>query len=149
MLDALVKPLLVLATGCTAVDDGAVELSWTFRPASSSLPDKFVDCSANNEPNSTPVVAVKLSWDVDGVEGSAQWPCQNHTGATKFELPPGQAVLTVSPVCASDIALDPASYIAPAPYQRQVTTGDVVSLGAVELVLQVESCEEQPCICHP
>lgn len=149
MRNAPVKLLLLTMGACTAVDDGAVELSWTFRPASSSLPDKFVDCNANDEPGSSPVAAVKLTWTVGGVEGAAQWPCQNHTGATKFELPPGSAVLTVSPVCSGDIALDPASFIAPAPYQREVTTGDVVSLGAVELVLQVESCEEQPCICHP
>ena len=38
--------------------------------------------------------------------------------------------------------------IAPAPERRMVIAGDTVSLGAVELVLQVSSCNQQPCICH-
>src|SRR4051812_39574188 len=96
-----VKPTLVLCLlgGCSSVDDGAVELSWTFRPASSSLPDKFVGCSANNEPGTHPIDAIELDWDVDGQEGHRTWPCENSTGATRFELPLGQAVLTVFPVC--------------------------------------------------
>ena len=147
-----VKPRCVLAAllfgGCAVVDDGAVELSWTFRPASSSLPDKFVGCNANNEPGTHPIEAIELDWDVEGHQGSRQWPCVSSTGATRFELPPGQAVLTVTPVCADGIAVDPVSFIAPAPYQRDVARGDTVSLGAVEIVLQVSSCLEQACICH-
>lgn len=145
-----VKPALIISVlaGCTVVDDGAVELSWTFRPASSSLPDKFVGCNANNEPGTNPVAAIELDWDIEGHEGSAQWPCESSTGATKFELPPGQAVLTVTPICTGGIPTDPISFVAPAPYQRDVSRGDTVNLGAVEIVLQVSSCLEQACICH-
>ena len=138
----------LLVHGCGVVDNGAVELSWTFRPASSALPDKFVGCNANEAPGTHPVAAIELAWDVDGHKGSRQWPCVSSTGATQFELPVGQAVLTVVPVCSGEIPLDPASFIAPAPYQRQVSTGDIVSLGAIEIVLQVSSCTQQPCICH-
>lgn len=125
-----------------------MELSWTFRPASSGLTDKFVDCNANDYPGTNPIDQIELGWNVDGHLGSARWPCGASTGATRFELPTGQAVLTVVPVCANEIPLDPASFIAPAPYQRQVSTGDAVSLGAIEIVLQVSACDHQPCICH-
>ena len=38
-----------------------------------------------------------------------------------------------------------ASYIAPAAEQRRVIVGDTVSLGAVEIVVVVTSCDDQPC----
>lgn len=139
---------LVCLTACAGVDDGAVEMSWTFRPASSSLPDMFVGCDANGEAGSHPVATMELDWNVNGIEGSRQWPCDNSTGATSFEVPPGHAVLTVTPICATGLPSDPAAYIAPAPFERDVKGGDVVSLGAIEVVLQVSSCLEQPCVCH-
>jgi hypothetical protein len=55
--------------------------------------------------------------------------------------------LSVSPICAGGPAA-PDTYTAPAPVQRTVNVGDTVSLGAVELILQVSSCELQPCICQ-
>ena len=141
-------PILLSITGCAGVDDGAVEMSWTFRPASSSLPDMFVGCNANNEGGSHPVASIELDWDVQGQQGHRAWPCVNSRGATRFEVPPGQAVLTVIPICESGLPSDPASFIAPAPFERDVNGGSIVSLGAIEIVLQVSSCLEQPCVCH-
>ena len=90
---------------------------------------------------------IRLHWQVDEQQGIAEWPCTDNHGATGFELPQGNALLTVSPVCAEGPAA-PASYIAPGAEQRRVIVGDTVSLGAVELVLVVYACGDQQCICE-
>jgi hypothetical protein len=136
------------ATGCVDVDGGAVELSWKLRPASSPLTDKFVDCDSGYS-GTGPVTRIRLHWqmqDGTGREGAASWRCDDNAGVTGFDLPAGNALLWVTPDCADGPA-DPATYIAPAPQLRTVILGDTVSLGAVELVLQVASCGAQPCIC--
>ncbi|MBA3540967.1 MAG: hypothetical protein H0T79_15250 [Deltaproteobacteria bacterium] len=128
-----------------------MELSWRLRPSSSALPDKFVDCNANNEPGTGAVTEIRLDWkvDVDGelVTGSSEWQCGDNHGVTGFDLPTGAALLSISPVCA-DRDADPATYIAPAPERREAIAGQTISLGAMELVLQVNSCDVQPCICQ-
>ncbi len=123
-----------------------MELSWKLRPASSSLPDKFVGCDSGKD-DTNPVTAMRLEWVVGGAEGFDEWPCGDSHGVTGFVLPPGEALLAVKPVCADGLAL-PASYIAPAAEQRRVNLGDTVSLGAVELVVNVSYCGEQFCICE-
>jgi hypothetical protein len=141
--------LCLLVHGCEPVDGGAVELSWKLRPASSSLPDKFVACDSG-QPDTGPVIMIQLDWQIEdgtGQKGAAQWRCDDNHGVTGFDLPEGDALLSVTPVCESG----PASlnaYTAPAPEQRKVIAGDTVSLGAVELVLQVSDCGRQPCICE-
>jgi hypothetical protein len=142
---ALALPLL-LSGGCTQVDGGAVELSWKLRPASSSLPDKFVDCDSGQD-GTNPVTRIRLDWEVVGRgSGFASWRCGDNHGVTGFDLPEGDALLLVTPECAEGAA-DPATYTAPAPERRNVILGDTVSLGAVELVLKVSYCGQQPCIC--
>ncbi len=141
--------------GCDTVEGGAVELSWKLRPASSSLPDKFVDCRSG-KPNTTPITKMRLEWSVrteddQTVTGSDEWPCDDSHGVTGFDLPPGTALLSVKPICAqvpNEYDALPGSYIAPAAEQRRVRLGDTVSLGAVELVVVVSYCAEQPCICE-
>jgi hypothetical protein len=139
---------LVVHAACTDVTGGAVELSWRLRPASgSSTTQPFIDCTSGL-PGTGPVTGVLLTWDVDGKPGSVTFDCNANHGVTRFVLPPGNALLSVAPVCASGPAA-PGTYIAPAPEQRTVNVGDTVSLGAVELVLQVSSCSvTQPCICQ-
>ncbi len=138
---------IVLAAACTQVDGGAVELSWKLRPASSSLPDKFLDCDSRKA-DTGPVTRIRLDWEVVGRRsGIASWRCDDNHGVTGFDLPEGEALLSVTPECAEGPA-SPATYTAPAPEQRHVILGDTVSLGAVELVLQVSYCGLQPCICH-
>ena len=138
--------LVALLAGCDAVTGGAVELSWKLRPASSALEDKFVACDSGKE-GTGPVTEMQLDWQVGAAAGSVAWPCEDSHGVTGFDLPPGDALLWVRPVCAYGPA-EPASYIAPAPEQRRVNVGNTVSLGAVELILTVASCEAQPCICE-
>jgi len=143
--------------GCDTVSGGAVELSWKLRPASSSLPDKFVDCDSRLE-GTGPVTGIRLHWwvdDSDGIvsQGSQVWRCEYNHGVTGFDLPEGTADLWVTPECASGRPATPETYIAPANVQRRVIRGDTVSLGAVELVVAVSYCGQgtqpggQPCIC--
>lgn len=132
------------------VDGGAVELSWKLRPASSDLPDKFVDCAPGLE-GTNPVTRIRLFWEVEvasgSMTGSESWRCDDNHGVTGFDLPEGSALLWIAPECAAGPA-SPFTYTAPAPEQRRVISGDTVSLGAVELVLRVSYCGQQPCICE-
>ncbi len=138
--------LLAFTGACVPVDGGAVELSWKLRPASSDLPDKFVDC-ASGLAGTNPVTRVRLHWEVDGQPGSESWRCDDNHGVTGFDLPEGTALLWIAPECAAGPA-STLTYTAPAPERRRVISGDTVSLGAVELVLRVSYCGDQPCICE-
>jgi hypothetical protein len=147
-----IATLCLSVHGCDNVTGGAVELSWKLRPASSSLPDKFVDCDSA-EPGALAVTGIRLHWRVDGTDGNASegsqvWRCEDNHGVTGFDLPEGTADLWVTPECAPSIPAAPDTYIAPAPVQREVLRGDTVSLGAVELVVAVSYCDTQPCICN-
>jgi hypothetical protein len=139
---------LLVHAACTDVTGGAVELSWRLRPASgASTTQPFIDCTSGL-PGTGPVTGVLLAWSGDATPGSVTFDCNAGHGVTRFVLPPGNALLRVSPVCATGPA-SPDTYIAPAPEQRTVNVGDTVSLGAVELVLQVTGCSPaQPCICQ-
>lgn len=143
--------------GCEAGSGGAVELSWKLRPNSSSLQDKFVECDAGDDIDKRGNVEyMRLLWHVVDDNGEtladdgAEWRCSDNHGVTGFSLPEGTASLTVIPECASMSPAATDTYIAPAPLQRQVMQGNTISLGAVELVIDVSECDaEQPCICKP
>lgn len=144
-----------MLAGCNQVDGGAVELSWKLRPASSRLPDKFVECRSG-EAGTNPVTKMQLEWSVRTddnrfIEGTDEWPCDDSHGVTGFDLPAGTALLSVKPICGevpNEFGAVPASYISPAAEQRRVNVGDTVSLGAVELVVVVSDCGDQSCICE-
>lgn len=142
--------LAVHATGCSEVDGGAVELSWKLRAATGSTAT-FLECNVPTTPpglaGTGRVTHIRLDWEVDGNPGFDQWPCEDDHGVTGFELPEGTALLRVSPVCAAGAAAFE-TYTAPAPEQRNVIAGNTISLGGVELLLEVSSCQERPCICQ-
>ncbi len=141
--------LLFIVVGCTGANDGAVELSWSFRPASSSDPDTNVDCFLNGGSGLNPVTFVRLDWtSEDGTPGTDFWNCTDYHGVTGFSLEVGDTLLSAAPECGDHVPADPLSYTAPAPVLRNVSAGDTVSLGAVQLVMQVSMCDAQPCICH-
>lgn len=149
---------LAVHGGCEDVHGGAVELSWKLRPASSSLEDKFVGCNPGRN-GTNPVTHIRLDWEVLDQAGFEEWRCTDNHGVTGFDLPEGQALLTVTPWCenqrdpSSYVEAAPASYIAPAAEQRRVIAGDTISLGAVEIVVVVTDCGDasdprQHCICE-
>ena len=137
-------------------DGGAVELSWKLRPASGPLINNdgpFIGCDSG-EPHAGVVTEIQLTWDDGDKTESPFWDCSAGHGVTGFDLPPGSALISVRPLCAdpadprNNVPADPATYVAPAPVQRASIVGDTISLGAVELVLQVSSCTKQACICQ-
>lgn len=143
---AICLGLCLCVYGCHTIDGGAVELSWKLRPASGS-PDLFVDCDSG-EPGTNPVTGIRLDWQVGDTIGFAAWKCTDYHGLTGFDLPPGTALLAVSPECANGAARTN-TYTAPAPEQRAVTVGNTISLGAVELIVQTIDCSDAlPCICQ-
>ena len=145
----------VFVCACDQVEGGAVELSWKLRPASSELPDKFVDCQSGKT-GTNKVTKMRLEWVVQTddnrfITGSDAWPCDDSHGVTGFDLPPGTALLSVKPICGqqgNEIEALPSSYIAPAAEQRRVNLGETISLGAVEVVVTVDDCDRQSCICE-
>jgi hypothetical protein len=138
---------LAVHAACSTVDGGAVELSWRLKPNSGAgTSQPFIDCDSKLE-GTGPVTGIRLDWESDRGSAFEVFDCDAGHGITRFEVPPGIALLTVSPVCASGPA-DTTTYTAPAPDERAVTVGNTVSLGAVELILTVSSCDQQRCICQ-
>jgi len=148
-LRAVVFLLCLGVHGCTQVDGGAVELSWKLRAESGSQ-NTFLDCITHLQPTGqlVEVEKIRLEWDVDGATGTRSWECDDDHGVTNFELPEGRALLHVSPICANDMVAAANTFRSPAPEQRNVIVGDTVSLGGVELLLEVSSCDLQACICQ-
>jgi hypothetical protein len=144
--------LYLAVHGCADVHGGAVELSWKLR-ATAGSEQTFLDCSVGVA-GAGHVSYIRLDWQVNGEADFRRWPCGAYHGVTGFELPEGEALLTVSPECETQdrppvlysAAAD--TYIAPAPEQRVVIAGNTVSLGGVELLLEVSSCDKQACICQ-
>lgn len=150
---------------CDLGTGGAVELSWALRPASgpaggSGSNKPFVDCEARDSKNNLlrAITRVRLHWTVPGsTPCSRAWSCNDHHGATRFEVPPGTANLTLTlecgkatdglPECMDDQPAEASTYIAPAIVQRDSIRGEVVTLGAVELVVSDAACPDQPCTC--
>jgi hypothetical protein len=145
----VVFALCLAVHGCTDVGGGAVELSWKLRALTGSE-ETFLDCVIALEPTNqrVEVARIQLDWDVNGEVGRRSWPCDDDHGVTRFELPEGSALLRVRPICATGELAEPRTFSSPAPEQRNVIAGDTVSLGAVELLLEVSSCDVQPCICQ-
>jgi hypothetical protein len=149
--------LLCLAVhGCTGASGGAVELSWKLRPASGSTNDPnipgFLDCTIDDMhgvqiAGTHPVSYIRLEWQVGDKQGHSDFVCDTGGGVTGFDLPTGIATLSVVPLCGRDDPARANSYTAPAPEQRTVIAGDTISLGAVEMIVDVTSCAPG-CICQ-
>jgi len=128
---------------CTNVSGGAVELSWLLRPSNG---DETL-CSEQSCCETSRVDQIRLHWDVGGTTGSDAWACMDNRAVTGFVLPPGEASLWVVPECAGGAASTD-TYEAPAPVVRTLVDGEVVSLNAVVVQVQVADCGSQACICH-
>jgi hypothetical protein len=154
-LRAVVFALCLAVHGCADVNGGAVEFSWKLRAVTGSEAT-FLDCAIQLEPTKqrVQVARIQLEWDVEDRSGhhemgARSWACEDDHGVTKFELPEGVALLHVSPICENTGDVAPAStFKAPAPEQRNVIVGNTISLGGVELLLEVSSCDLQACICQ-
>lgn len=128
------------ATACTEAEGGAIELSWKLRALAGALPDDAACAMAD-------VSAIRLWWQVDDQRASTSWPCPDNRAATAFVVPPGQASIWVQPECLTGLAGE-ATYEAPPPIVRTIRAGDVTSLDAVVIAVQIADCDNQPCICR-
>jgi hypothetical protein len=155
----LLLALVYLAVhGCAAANGGAVELSWKLRPASGATSDpnipSFLDCTIVDNsnlpiPGTHPVDLVELVWQVGAATGHSDFKCDDNHGVTGFDLPPGIATLSVLPLCGPGMPALEGTFTAPAPVERGVGEGNTISLGAVELIVQVSPCAPTtPCICQ-
>ena len=146
--------LCLAVYGCTGgADGGAIELSWKLRPASgatsSSNVPPFLDCSTDGTDGTKlagTIDSIQLDWQTSTKAGHDDFRCTDGHGVTHFEVPPGPVTISVEPVCG--LSVNPRSYEAPAPAQRTSLAGDVIDLGAVEIIVQVTNCSNQPCICQ-
>jgi hypothetical protein len=146
---AVVLALCLVVHGCADVHGGAVELSWKLRAVTGS-DHTFLDCAIALEPTNerVQIAKIQLEWTVGMDTNVRSWPCDDDHGVTKFELPEGTALLRVSPICVNDAVALASTFRAPAPEQRNVIVGNTINLGGVELLLEVSSCDLQPCICQ-
>jgi hypothetical protein len=133
---------LSLHASCADVSGGAVELSWLLRPADGN---ESV-CSDQSCCLSSGVSQMRLNWSVDGNPGSDAWRCDDNRAVTKFEIPPGEATLWVAPECSCGIPCTD-KYEAPPPVVRTLVVGEVVSLNAVVVQVQVPSICVCPIVC--
>jgi hypothetical protein len=144
--------LCLMVHACDTGRGGAVELSWSLRPVPGAGTTQFTACHPDNRDAGWDIASIRLSWTLaDGScpapACSQAWSCDDNHGATAFDVPRGIANLLVSPECSNGALPAPDTYIAPAIVQRNVIRGETVSLGAVELVVAISNCLQQPCIC--
>jgi hypothetical protein len=156
-----VATLCLPVYACDLGSGGAVELSWSLRPASSAGTDKFAPCVGQDSKgdNTWVIDKIRLHWQpaAGGETGSLAWNCTDNHGATGFEVSLGLTNLWVTPDCKQpaamqsdvpDVAAALDTYIAPAIVQREVIRGQTVTLGAVELVISTAGCPQPAsCVC--
>src|SRR5688572_16198192 len=101
--------LAVTSVACVEVNGGAVELSWSVRNFAG---DRVGDDCQNLDRRKGPLVHVdriRLAWkaaenggDAADMEpdGSADFPCGDGRGITRFSIPAGRQMLWIVPICA-------------------------------------------------
>ena len=120
--------------GCTTVTGGAVELSWKLENMDGS---SFKFCG-------TTIDRIRLSWQVGSDTGSTDFPCGDNHGVTAFDVPAGDALLSIEPQCAGGTPVNPAGFIAPAPLERTIAVDDVVELHAVVISIDNDTVCSKP-----
>lgn len=139
-------PLLAMAIAasfipaCVPVNGGAVEISWLV--VQSGTGGAITDCScADPAIAKVRLVLVGVGGTIDGATpcaGKAQcdFPCQNQTGATAFNIPPtgkGESY-RVSAVAVGADGIELPQIMSPAPTLLQVVEGQPTEVAAFALV---------------
>lgn len=124
--------------GCTEATGGAVELSWALR---STRDQRIDDCAGGA------IARIRLWWETPSTRRFTAFPCIANHGVTAFDLPAGEVSLQITPECTD--GNEPASelFVTPPPIVRDVTVGEAVTLDAVLLVVKVDDCTADTCIC--
>jgi hypothetical protein len=148
------------AGGCIGIDGGAIDLSWVVYCSSGQQPDATGQdpasprCSCNLRAGA--LARVRLSVigvgggpadDACGGRTECEFDAGRQSGTTGFFVPPGDYAIALVPVDAAGTALGGSDcdlagatgcWATPAPVRRTVTTGQIVSLGA--LLVAVPDC---------
>jgi hypothetical protein len=130
------------AVSCVQIDGGAVEASWVVV----SVDGHAIPTCACTDPQ-IDSVRMKLVGYGEGVAGadacagraSCQFACDRRTGATPFDIPAGDYLMSLVAVDAAgrdltDQAGGARRVVAPAPVLRTVVTGQPTQLDAFALV---------------
>ena len=130
IVSALATALCSTVHGCTDVHGGAVELSWHLENADGNA----VSCEDAR------IATMWLRWQAGSMdEGEAgPWACKTPSVVTGFVVPQGELAFWVEPTCEGGVAASPGSYTAPAPIVRSVIRGDVVTLNAIVVTVQMD-----------
>jgi hypothetical protein len=137
--------LLFSALGCVSIDGGAVEASWIVTTHDGR---GITDCGCTCPP--IPKVRLQLL-PVDGGSdpcagrATCQFSCNQESGATRFDIPPGTYAMSLVPVGAdgNDITTGAAGTSAPGvcsaragidPVVREVRKGRVTQLDAMTML---------------
>lgn len=136
---------LAAAGACVEVNGGAVELSWSLR----TFEDTTTSCAQAN------VNEIRLIWEdaSDSPDGGnrpgthADFDCVENRGVTGFDVPEGDQLLRVQPICEDGNPATEHTYEVPPPILRQVRAGEVVTLNSL---LVVVGCQNNTgCTCAP
>ena len=143
---------------CIEINGGAVELAWAVRDYEG---DKNT-CSKSG------ITDVKICWQAIGdgapypdpecqavntdagfVEQFATFPCVNNRGVSRFEVPPGPTSFFVRLTC-EDGAAPEGPFQTPPPVERNVLSGEIVTLDQILIVASNLECDSNGCRCiHP
>jgi hypothetical protein len=145
-----------LISACVKINGGAVEINWVvISPSGGGI----TDCScADPAIAKVRLVLVGVGGTIDGATpcaGQAQcdFPCQNQTGATQFDIfptGPGESY-SVSVVAVGNDGLEvpQEKIMTPAPILRQVTEGQPTEVEAFTLVAPCSlACSGNVCAPH-
>jgi hypothetical protein len=136
----LLISLLFSALGCVSIEGGAVEASWVvFTPDGRRISDCGCTCPAVR----------KVRFALEPVGGGADpcagrtscmFSCNQQSGATRFDIPPGSYSISVVPVGVdgNDITIGEAgscnAVAGISPVVREVVKGRVTSLDAITVL---------------
>jgi hypothetical protein len=130
---------------CVGIDGGASELTWSLR----TFEGESSDCAEAR------ISKVRLCWNAidSGVSGCRpgtlrEFGCEEETGVTLFEIPPGSTRFSVEPICQDGQPATVGTYQVPSDIVRTVREGEVVTLDALLIVVtDPDTCSGENCTC--
>lgn len=135
---------------CVGIDGGATELTWSLRTFEGER-CRGDDCGCDL----ADIDKVRLCWNF-GTEGDSacrpgqfrEFQCEEETGVTLFEIPPGSARFKVEPLCQDGLPARVGTYQVPPEIVRTVRDGEVVTLDALLIVVtDPGTCSGTDCTC--
>jgi hypothetical protein len=121
--------------GCTQVDKGAVEVSWSL----------YTDSGSTTQCEESGLENIVLQWTVVGDDDHESrrnhaFQCDDRHGVTGFEVTEGTASLWLALTCIGGATPDALMYEAPPPIVRSITAGDVVTLETQLIQVAAGAC---------